>query len=466
MKTKVLAITAIASSFLALNVAQAKPETYGPYPVTLKGYEGEKTNSVAYTGQIARHVLHNSLKKLSGKGNGEANAELKAKMLSYYATQDEGRDIIDPQTKDDFKVKQTKVDDISKGKDLKSKTYKGAVNGFPGQMTGPEVIEFLIDKASSADGGFDPVTGYDYPQLISKFMMGAVFYNQAVDSYLDEKLAADNKPNNAPYKKGTHYTGKEHAWDEAFGYFGAPAHVLSLDPGQAYGIAKKQDMKVADANGDGVIDLVSEMTYAHAYYAADADKSGTDYLPTISKAFIDGRKLIASAKGEALSDAQRSQLKAYAETIKSNWEKVIAEAAFKYAGSVYKDLQVLRAAIDTNGDVIKPFRKYGKHWGELKGFALALQTSGKDLGETAVRLNRLIGFGPVLIGGGQVTGIDADGNLQTGGSRDMGEYMVHMVKVQALLADAFDLKAKKNDVTGEMKDLIKSLGSGKSAEND
>ena len=69
------------------------------------------------------------------------------------------------------------------------------------------VFEFMIDKASSTDGGFDPLTGYNYPQLISKFMMGAVFYTQAVDNYLDEKLEADNKPNNKPYKKGAHYTG-------------------------------------------------------------------------------------------------------------------------------------------------------------------------------------------------------------------------------------------------------------------
>ena len=43
-------------------------------------------------------------------------------------------------------------------------------------------------------------------------MMGAVFYSQAVDNYLDEKMEADNKPNNKPYKKGAHYTGKEHSW--------------------------------------------------------------------------------------------------------------------------------------------------------------------------------------------------------------------------------------------------------------
>ena len=462
---KVLFTASVLTAGLAFASAHAA-ENYGPYPITLKGYSGSKTNSVAYTGQMARHVLHNSLKKLAGKGNGSPNAELKAQMMAYYAGKGPGRDIIDPASKGSFKIKQTKVDQISKKKELKGKTFKGLIPGFPGQKTGPEVIEFLIDKASSAKKGFDPLTGYDYPQLISKFMMGAVFYNQAVDNYLDERLAANKKPNNKPYKKGAYYTGKEHVWDEGFGYFGAPAHALSLSAGAAYGIAKKKDIKKADANGDGVVDLVTEMTYAHAYYAAGSDKGGSNYFHTITKAFIDGRKLITAAKGNALSDAERAKLRRYADVIKENWQAVIAEAAFKYAGSTYKDLQKLQTIVESNGDAGKAFRTYGKHWGELKGFALALQTSGKDLGASAVRLNRLIGYGPVLLGGNQVTGIDASGNLETGGNRSMGEYMVHMIKVQALLADRFDLKVKKNDVTSQMAGLVKSLGKSKSAEND
>jgi len=65
-----------------------------------------------------------------------------------------------------------------------------------------------------------------------------------------------------------------------------------------YGIAKKKDINVADANGDGVVDLYTEMTYAHAYYAADSDKTGTKYMHTIVGAFIKGRQLITEANGE------------------------------------------------------------------------------------------------------------------------------------------------------------------------
>ena len=462
-KTTLAAV--IASSFV-FGCVFAKPDMYGNFPVTEKSYSGKKKDSTSYTGQVARHVLHNSLKKLAGKGNGNPNPELKATMMSYYSSKDAGRKIIDPTSKGEFKVKQTMVDEISKGKNLKGKTYKGLVNGFPGQMSGPEVFEFLIDKASSSNKGFDPVTGYNYPQLISKFMMGAVFYSQAVDNYLDEKMGADNKPNNKPYKKGAHYTGKEHSWDEAFGYFGAPAHAMALNAKQAYGIAKRKDIKVADANGDGVVDLKTEMTFAHAYYAADSDKAGTKYMHTIVDAFIKGRQLIRDADGAALTDQQRAKLMSYVKVIKTNWERVIAEAAFKYAGSCYKDLEKLRTIVESNGDASKAFAAYGKHWGELKGFLMALETSGRSLGEAGVRMNRLVGYGPVLLGGGQVTGIDSDGNFLIGGNRSMGEYQVHMVKLQKLLGDTFKLKARKNDVTGEMDDLLKSLGSSRAAEND
>ena len=459
-------LAALIGSSLVFGCVFAKPDMYGNFPVTEKSYSGKKKDSTSYTGQVARHVLHNSLKKLAGKGNGNPNPELKATMMSYYSSKDAGRKIIDPTSKGEFKVKQTMVDEISKGKNLKGKTYKGLVNGFPGQMSGPEVFEFLIDKASSSNKGFDPVTGYNYPQLISKFMMGAVFYSQAVDNYLDEKMGADNKPNNKPYKKGAHYTGKEHSWDEAFGYFGAPAHAMAINAKQAYGIAKRKDIKVADANGDGVVDLKTEMTFAHAYYAADSDKAGTKYMHTIVDAFIKGRQLIRDADGAALTDQQRAKLMSYVKVIKTNWERVIAEAAFKYAGSCYKDLEKLRTIVESNGNASKAFAAYGKHWGELKGFLMALETSGRSLGEAGVRMNRLVGYGPVLLGGGQVTGIDSDGNFLIGGNRSMGEYQVHMVKLQKLLGDTFKLKARKNDVTGEMDDLLKSLGSSRAAEND
>lgn len=472
MNTQQFLLSVVIASASASTMASSDDhhsKVYADFPITVKDYNGKSKTSVKYTGQAARHVLHNSLKKLSAQGNGQENAALKAKLLAYYEGKAEGRAVVDPKTKGDFLIKQTLVDDISKGKNLAGKVYKGTVAGWPNNMTGPEVLAFMIDKAAATEKGYDPLTGYDYKQLISKFAMGAIFYNQAVDKYLDESLAANKKPNNKAYKKGAAYTGKEHVWDEAFGYFGAPAHTLELTAKDVYNITKQKPeaFAKADYNKDGVVDLKTEMAYAHAYYAAGFDKGGkTNYLHTITQAFVDGRHLIIHADGEALSDKERTQLKAYAQIINDNWEKVIAEAVFKYAGSTYKDLQKLKATVENNGDASAIFRNYAKHWGELKGFALALQTGKKNLGETAVKLNRLIGFSPVLLGNTQVSGIDANGAYSQAPSESIEGYMLHMLKVQKLMVDEFEVKARSKDALSSLGDLAKKLGSGKSAEND
>ncbi len=145
--------------FLATNV-QAD-NLYKDHPVTLNGYDVPNETSVSYSGQSARHVLHDSIKKLAGKGDGGNNSqELEDLMLEYFHGSDADLDIIAPKTKGDFIVKQSKINEISKGKNLSGKTYKGIVSGWPGHMSGVEVIEFMIHKAARTKGGVDPVTGY------------------------------------------------------------------------------------------------------------------------------------------------------------------------------------------------------------------------------------------------------------------------------------------------------------------
>ena len=80
--------------------------------------------------------------------------------------------------------------------------------------------------------------------------------------------------------------------------------------------------------------LYTEHTHAPAYYAAAFDKSGKiSYTKNISKAFLDGRKLITSANGANLTNSQRSALMGYV-VLLSPIGKNLAEAVFKYAGSV------------------------------------------------------------------------------------------------------------------------------------
>ena len=226
-------------------------------------------------------------------------------------------------------------------------------------------------------------------------------------------------------------------------------------------------LSAADYNKDGVVDLKTEMTFGPAYYAAAFDKSGSSsYLHTITRAFLDGRKLITSAGGQKLTSEQRSSLLEYAKTISDNWEMVLAEATFKYAGSVYKDMMSLQTVMDANGNISKNYDAYIKHWGELKGFSLALQAGKNNLGETATRLNRLIGSGPLLTNLGQVVDIDSNGDYVRDQGASWGEYMLHMLKAQIMLKEHFGLRALANDMTKEMQALTDSVGGGASAEND
>ena len=454
-KTTILA--SIASLSLGLTgLAKANDDVYGPFPVTLKGYSGDCTNTVSYSGQIARHVQHDSLKDRSTKGS---YSEMKA----YYEGSDKNKQIWAPASKDGFPIKQTLLNEISSGKNLSGKTYKGTITAWPNNMTGPEVIDFWMDKATSNPK--DVSVGLNYQQLLSKFIMGAVFYNQSVDNYLDEKMGADTKPNDKAYKDGACYTGKEHSWDEAFGYWGAAAHSLLLSAEQNYNVAKKKDLASADYNGDGVVDLKSEYVFAHAYYASSFDKGGkTSYMEDITRAFLDGRKLITSANGEKLSDAQRSELMGYVEIISSNWEKVIAESVFKYAGSTYKSLVALENV--SNADLSKEFGKYMKYWGELKGFSMALQVGKDNIGETATKLNRMVGFGPMLMDETQIVGIDVNGNYVMDKVYNMHDAKLHMLKIQKLMIDEFGVEARSNDMLADMSDLASKVGSSDSAEND
>ena len=48
----------------------------------------------------------------------------------------------------------------------------------------------------------------------------------------------------------------------------------------------------------------------------------------------------------------------------------------------------------------------------------------------------------------------------------MGEYMLHMLKVQKLMADKFSVVVRKNDMVKDMTGLSEKLGGSNSAEND
>ena len=117
---------------------------YGPYPVTLLGYQGSETNSVSYSGQFGRQLLHNSLKKAMSSG---ASIDV---LNGYFNGSDSALELLDPKSSDKFKVDVTNINDVSKT-NLSGKAYKGAINGWPGNMTGKEVLASMIERGAASN---------------------------------------------------------------------------------------------------------------------------------------------------------------------------------------------------------------------------------------------------------------------------------------------------------------------------
>ncbi|MGB1007474.1 MAG: hypothetical protein ACPGVX_09870, partial [Thalassobaculaceae bacterium] len=93
----------IGSAMLVVGVAtltacvaprEANSDLYDKFPVTLKGYTGDKTNSVSYSGQIARHVLHDSLKAMIGSV--PAGTAKRDQLMAYYQGKEAGRAAVAP----------------------------------------------------------------------------------------------------------------------------------------------------------------------------------------------------------------------------------------------------------------------------------------------------------------------------------------------------------------------------------
>jgi len=122
-------------------------DSYGPFPITERSYQGDKTNSVSYSGQVAHHVLHNSLKKAISSG---ASIDV---MNQYWKGAEGELLALDPKSKEGFPVADSDINKISSGKNLNEKPYKARMAGFPGDFTGFELVRglaYVSGRASTA----------------------------------------------------------------------------------------------------------------------------------------------------------------------------------------------------------------------------------------------------------------------------------------------------------------------------
>jgi len=227
--------------------------------------------------------------------------------------------------------------------------------------------------------------GTDLRQLINKFLRGAVAYSQGTDDYLDDDI--DGKGLNSEHataEDGKAYTALEHAWDEAFGYFGAASdYVLWTD-------ADIKASPATDRDGDGYIDLLNEVNWGHSVNAAkrdigSSDAAATDFTLQAWEGFTHGRQLLADTAGTALTDAQMTELQDYRDSAVAAWEMSISATVVHYINDLIADLLSDASVSDV-----------AKHYSELKGFSLSLQFNPRSMVSSAdfATFQNLIGESP------------------------------------------------------------------------
>lgn len=135
----------------------------------------------------------------------------------------------------------------------------------------------LIERENSGNDILVDAKGREFTQLIEKGLMGAVFYNQIYNVYLtDDRIGTDVE--NVELAEGQNYTPKEHHFDEAFGYFGAPVDFSSPWPE-----AREDDARF----------------WAHY---ADVSDDQIPFIETLMDSYILGRTAIVNNDQSSLND--------------------------------------------------------------------------------------------------------------------------------------------------------------------
>jgi hypothetical protein len=195
------------------------------------------------------------------------------------------------------------------GKQLENKCFAVDVNLFKGYMDSLANASQSVVAGSNGVSGvvvsstdntkkylFDK-NGIEYTQYIEKGLMGAVFYYQAMETYLSTSgMAVDNET--VTPGEGT---AMEHHFDEAFGYFGAPIDFPTN---------------------------VSGLVYWAKYSNTVNGVLGTN--TTLMNAFLRARAAISN-NDLTVRDEQIT-------IIRATWEKVIAACAIHYFNEALTNL--------------------------------------------------------------------------------------------------------------------------------
>ena len=322
--------------------------------------EGE--SSVSYSGQVVRNLLLQDLKSTTDSvGKDGARPIAVSDLLKFYEY-DDALNLKTLTTTGALSASESHYSALSTGKNLVGKISDEMVIGY--NRTADDLVrewfKGIADNSQDSDKLGTPMAyttddGVDMSQMINKVLIGAVPYYQATGVYLGGLLERDN----SEARDGTDpYTSMEHAWDEAFGYFGAARDYSRYTDDQ---LAGKVDDFTFDSNGDGSIDFKSEYNFGLSRNAGKRDKggSGVDFTQEIFNAFLAGRTAITNQGTVA-------EISAHRQAAANGMEKVIAATVVHYINDTLSDMAQLGTADENIANL-------NKHWAEMKGYTVALQ---------------------------------------------------------------------------------------------
>ena len=255
--------------------------------------------------------------------------------------------------------------------------------------------------------------GRNQRQLLQKFLLGAVTFSQGTNDYFQADFAAQ-----ITVQEGTkNYSAAEHNYDEAFGYYGAARDNKAYSDAEARAKSGRDEWKNGyyDTDANGLINPRSEFNFGNAQNCAKRDvgsaenTNATDLSTEAMNAFLAGRQILSNAANAgSLSTSEEAALAAHIKAAALAWEKCIAATVIHYINDVTTDMG---AYSEGRFATVDNFTDVGKHWSEMKGFALGLQFSPfspfRDETVTEVDLNSLktvlaaLGDAPMLADGSQ-----------------------------------------------------------------
>ncbi|MCP4809677.1 MAG: DUF4856 domain-containing protein [Proteobacteria bacterium] len=402
------------------------PEDSGTLPVDPDVYRftsaltGE--DSVDYRDQVLGHLLIDDMHRTIGDltdaidlgDQAPADGDVEA-MLTFYLDFDGSTDGQVPHDSDtELATTSTVYDDISTtgslapwiaGNDADGQTNDWTTGLVGANATSPEAlvrdwIGELDDLAAARAAGEIPTTpdgrpialvhvtadGRDLQVLLQTFLRGSIAYSQAMDDQLDHDwdelgLLADH----TGLADGEAYTDLEHAWDEAFGHFGASRGYGGWTDEQIVG-------RALDVDEDGAIDLTSEHCSGHSVHAAERDLvAASDFTAQAFDGFFAGRWLLARSAGGWLQDFELQELMGYRDDVVAGWEGAIGATLIHELNATLQDTTAL-------GTPDHVFEDHARHWSAAKGHALTLQFNPRSSvsDEDLATLHELLGDAPEL----------------------------------------------------------------------